>query len=484
MKNSLYNLIGAGIRLSIGLLTIPVLIQTLGIQEYGLWTLVSSAIAIVTLVEGGISMSTTVFLARDLADSNEEGLSQTLTVVSCTMIFLAGFASLFMWLGAEPIVSYFPNLTTQQNLTAISALKFGAFALFAKLLQQTMVGIEQAYQKYGLMNLVNTLQSSSTNLGLLGIAYLGGRSTELMEWTAGISTIGLIVHSIVAWRLLKSFKIRFRWDKVKSQQIAKYSAFTWLSQLGGTMFSQGDRLIVGGILGIESLGVYAAITNITYQINYLSGLVVQPLLPAIATSYQQQLADRKDPETLIATIKRGCQFNTAIALGTGIVMLSFAPFIGKLVIGKYFTSSHILPFELAIIIYSIYSLNASGYFTLIAIDLVNICTIAQLISGGCSLLLMYFGALQFGLIGAVIGNIGFILTLVLNSVATDKIVKQKFLWLKWIYFPFGVFIASIAIDSLVDRQNIILNLLLLAIELSVFGTYFYLELKPKPKSRL
>jgi O-antigen/teichoic acid export membrane protein len=319
---------------------------------------------------------------------------------------------------------------------------------------------------------------------LLGIAYLGGKSTELMKWTAGISMIGLIVHSIIAWRLLQSFKIRFRWDKVKSQQIAKYSAFTWLSQLGGTMFSQGDRLIVGGILGIEALGVYAAITNITCQINYLSGLVVQPLLPAIASSYQQQLSHPGHGDTLIAKVKRGCQFNTAISLGMGIIMLSFAPFIGKLVIGKYFTASHVLPFELAIIIYSIYSLNASGYFTLIAIDLVNICTVMQLISGGCSLLFMYFGALQFGLIGAVIGNIGFILTLTLNSVATNRIVKQKFLWLEWIYFPFSIFIAAVGIDIFVDRQNILLNLLLLTIELSIFSAYFYLELNPKAQFRL
>jgi O-antigen/teichoic acid export membrane protein len=479
MKNSLYNLIGAGIKLFIGLLTIPVLIRTVGIEEYGLWTLVSSAIEIVRLTEGGISMSTTVFLARDLADGDEDSLSQTLTVVTCAMLFLSGFAGIFMWFGADFMASFFSGLNIQQKTTAVGALHFGALALWSKLLQQNMVGIEQAYQQYGLMNSINTIQFVFTNVGLLCIAYLGGKSVELMAWTAAVATAGLIVHLIICLRLLKSVKIRFLWDRVKGQAIAKYSLLTWISQLGGVMFTQGDRLIVGGILGTESLGIYAAITNITYQINYLSGLAVQPLLPSIASDYQQQLSGKESSSSLIDRIKRGCQINTAISLGMGIVMLSLSPFIGKLVIGKYFTSSHILPFQIAIVIYCIFSLNAAGYFTCLAVNLVNMCTVFQLVSGLLSLVLMYIGAVQFGLIGATIGNIGFILTIGLNSVATDKIVGKKFIWLEWIYLPLIFFIISIAIDSLIPTNNLLLILSFLVLKVSVLSTYFYLELKPR-----
>jgi O-antigen/teichoic acid export membrane protein len=479
MKNSLYNLIGAGIKLSIGLLTIPILIRTLGIEEYGLWMLVSSAIEIVRLAEGGISMSTTVFLARDLADGDEDSLSRTLTVVTCAMLFLSISAGVSMWLGAETISSFFTSLNSQQKITAIGAIQFGAVAIWAKLLQQNMVGIEQAYQQYGLMNLVNTIQFFFTNVGLLCIGYLGGKSIELMEWTAAISIGGLIVHLIICFRLLKSVKIRFLWDRVKGLEIIKYSLLSWLSQLGGIMFSQGDRLIVGGILGTESLGIYAAITNMTYQINYLSGLAVQPLLPAIARDYQQQLSDKESRSSLIARIKRGCQINTAISLGMGVVMLSLAPFIGKLVIGEYFNPSHILPFQIAIVIYCIFSLNASGYFTCLAVDLVNMCTIFQLVSGGCSLLSIYFGAVYFGLTGAAIGNIGFILTVGLNLIATDKIIGDKFIWLNWLYIPVGFFILSIAIDNLIAPQNLLLVLSFLILKVSALSIYFYLELKPR-----
>jgi O-antigen/teichoic acid export membrane protein len=482
MKNSLYNLIGAGIKLFIGLLTIPILIRTLGIEEYGLWMLVSSAIEIVRLAEGGISMSTTVFLARDLADGDEDSLSRTLTVVTCAMLFLSISAGLSMWFGAETISSFFSSLNTPQKITAIGAIQFGGVAIGAKLLQQNMVGIEQAYQQYGLMNLVNTIQFFFTNVGLLCIGYLGGRSIELMQWTAAIAIGGLVVHLIICFRLLRSVKIRFLWDRGKGLEIIKYSLLSWLSQLGGIMFSQGDRLIVGGILGTETLGIYAAITNITYQINYLSGLAVQPLLPAIARDYQQQLSDKESRSSLIARIKRGCQINTAISLGMGTILLSLSPFIGKLVIGKYFTSSHILPFQIAIVIYCIFSLNAAGYFTCLAVNLVNKCTAFQLASGLLSLVLMYIGAVQFGLLGAVIGNIGFILTIGLNFVATDKIVGKKFIWLEWIYPPLIFFMLCIAINTFIDRQNLILNLLLMTIELSVLSVYFYLELKPKFQS--
>jgi O-antigen/teichoic acid export membrane protein len=482
MKNSLYNLIGAVIRLVAGLLTIPVLIRTMGLEEYGLWTLVSSALNVVILAEGGLAISTTVFVSRDLANKDEEGLSQTLTVVFGAMTLLALAAAFLMWLGADLMVNSFPSLQDAQKVTALRAIQISTIVLVTKLLQQVMVGVEQSHQQYGWMNFVNTSQFLFTNIGLLAVGYVGGKSIELMQWTALISACTLGVHGVLCWRLLKSYQLRIAWNQDKSKEIGKYSMLNWVSQLGGTMFTQGDRLVIGGVLGTKVLGLYAAMVNITVQINYLAGLFVQPLLPTIAHNYQEIKSQGGDNRRLLDNVKWGFKLNAAIALGTGIVILALIPAIGRMIIGDDFSDRDIIPFQLATIIYALYSLNGAGYFTLMAIDDVKICTIFQLVSGAISLGLIYLGGMKLGLIGAILGNSGFALTLGLNSIAVYKIVKVSSLWMRWIAFPLALFLLSATITHLLSAHNFLLNLLPTSIILTIFGSYFYREFKYQKSS--
>ncbi|HPD42234.1 MAG TPA: polysaccharide biosynthesis protein, partial [Anaerolineae bacterium] len=79
-KNGLYNSIGSAIQMLLSILIIPVLIRGVGLDEYGLWTLVASVFGLVELAEAGLSVSTTYFVSRDLADAAHSSISQTLTV--------------------------------------------------------------------------------------------------------------------------------------------------------------------------------------------------------------------------------------------------------------------------------------------------------------------------------------------------------------------------------------------------------------------
>jgi O-antigen/teichoic acid export membrane protein len=80
LRNSFYNSLGGVIRLGLGVITIPILIRALGIEEYGVWTLASSVISIVMLAESGLSFSTTFFVSQSLSKNDLEELS---FVVQC-----------------------------------------------------------------------------------------------------------------------------------------------------------------------------------------------------------------------------------------------------------------------------------------------------------------------------------------------------------------------------------------------------------------
>ena len=93
----------------------PFLLNTMGLEKYGTWSLISAIVGILTIAEAGLSSATTVFIAQDVSEGNDAKLSETITVVSLTIILLALTASLILYSGSEAIISFFPTLNVYEK---------------------------------------------------------------------------------------------------------------------------------------------------------------------------------------------------------------------------------------------------------------------------------------------------------------------------------------------------------------------------------
>ncbi|MEA5531949.1 oligosaccharide flippase family protein [Dolichospermum sp. UHCC 0684] len=450
LKNGFYNTAGGIIRIGLAILTIPLLIRLIGVEEYGLWTLASSVIAIVGLAEAGLATATTVFVSQDLGKEDSDGLSQTLTVTVGAMLILATIAAFALWFGAEGIVSIFTKLDNTQQLTGVKALQIGGLVLWSRLLQQVLVGVEQAYQRYGLMNLLNTIQSALITLGMLVIAYRGGRTIALMQWQAVAAVAVLLSHAWVVQSLLKTVNLHLAWSKDKGLAVGRYSVMIWLSSLGSALFARGDRIIVGSLLGTQSLGVYAAITDITTQINVLSSLPVQPLVPAVS-----HLIQNLNNEQTKQNIKQAIQLNGLVALGLGGILITLSPLICSLIFTNVIDIKYIFLFCISTVIYSLYSLNAVGYYILLGIGAANICAIVVAASGFLSLIMIALGAYNFGLIGAICGNFPYLLTNLLLLMGVKHFCIPQNTLIKWLKFPLLFFCIVVCLHYFILYSNVL-----------------------------
>lgn len=435
LKNGLYNTAAGIVRIGIGLLTIPVLIRTLGIEEYGLWTLAVTTISIVTLAEAGLSLATTMFVSQDLEREDTEGLSQTLTITGGAMLILSVLAGLLLWLFAVPIVGSFAKLQPSQQVVAVQALQLGAVVVWARLLQQVLVGVEQACQRYDLSNAVNTVQTLALSLGMLAVVLSGGKTPELMELQILIAVVGLIAHCWLGWFLLRGFGLRVSWNRRRGVEIFQYSMMSWLTAIGGVLFTQMDKVIVGAVLGTSELGIYAAVTNIATQINVLSALPVQPMMPALSAL---AVRDDFDPVEVEGRVKQAFIVNSLFALGLGSVLLTVAPFFLTVILGYEPSLNTVLVFRVGVLAYSLYSLNAVGFYLCLGLNAAQMCMTIQVASGVVTLALILVGTNQFGLLGAMLGNMGFVMTWLMNVYGCKLLQIQGHKWLQWLLLPLFV----------------------------------------------
>jgi O-antigen/teichoic acid export membrane protein len=467
LRNGFYNTAGAVISMVLLLVAIPLMIRLIGIEDYGLWILVTAIVGIVGLAEAGLSVSTTVFLARDLANRDAIGISQTLTVTVGAMLIIATGAGVALWAGAPLIVQLFPKMEESQKQIAVQALQVGALVVWFRLMQQIMVGVLQAHRRYDLVNAVTTGHTALLSVGLLVVAWLNGRIVEMMLWQAVIALFALIVLTLVALRLLSGFKLRPSLNVTHGASLARYSIMTWLVSLSGVLFSQFDKVIVGGILGTSVLGIYGAMTSVTSRINSLSAAPVHPLLPELSGLSSRSNNDRGAIET---QVQQASRFNAVIALAMGGLLFVLTSVVLRVILPGSPPMEHISAFRLATVIYALYSLNAVGYYTLLVND-VKLCMVIQLASAGMALALITLGANSAGLVGAIGGNAGYLGILLLTYFGMKRLNTTMWRWASWLVVPFAWFF-GIVVVALVLPEQVVIKALISAVGVLFLGLWW------------
>ncbi len=441
IRSGVYNIVGAAIRLFLSLLTIPLLTRLIGLDGYGLLSFVIAVIGVITLADAGLSLSTTVFAARDLSTDNPQDLMETLTVTLLMMLVLASLAAVILLLAAYPLSGLLPDLSPGQRNDLACALALGAPVIWARLHQQVLIGLKQAYNRFGLINILQTTQTGALTLGWLLIAWRGGGIVLLMVWQVVVTLAFLVLHSIYGLRLLRGVALRCVWTRPKAISIIRYSLTTWIGLLGSSLFSHIDRLVVGAILGSSMMGFYAAVTSVAAQINALSAMLVQPYFPVITQMLMNRAANLSQ---LREQVRHAIAMNTAGSLGIGTMLLACSALILPVLIPGA-SIDLLTAFRILIVIYSLYSMNAVGTYVLFGADLIRLSSILILCCGLATLGLITLGALSFGIVGSTVGNAGYIGTLAVYWFSMQQLVLTRWEWMAWIRVPLGIFFGGSAL---------------------------------------
>lgn len=447
MKNNLINLIGGGGRMLIFLLTIPLLIKFMGVEKYGLWVLLTSIGNVALLLDSGLTGTSMFFVSKSINNPKDVNKAVTslflingLIVLIITLTFVL-FSSLIKHL-------FFSNVFEPNIIKAIMLIGIYSSILIC---HNVFIGVIQSFDDFLNVNIVKFSFLLILNFGLVIFSYYEFTFYKLTLWMVLSCSIALFFYAILAMKKLKKFVWVF--DKELFKDLVYYSFNTWLGYAGNVLFNQFDKIILGLISTPYILGAYAAIISITTYINSLATVGLQPLIPKIAKLFPQFNLNKNK---IFSVFKFSLQFNTVLVFCLGLLMMPFLDYILYNIMDIEKNSIDLsLYFFMAIVIYSLNSLYVPGFYALLAIKESKIVGRIQLLSAIFSLFLVYILGNSFGIMGAIIGNIGFILSYYFNFKMSIKLKSNTFEWLKSIWPYLIVYIVTIFIYTLyLDSFNI------------------------------
>lgn len=437
MHSGVLNVAGGATRIVIRLATVPMLIHALTLEQYGVWVIVISMFEALMIVEGVLAVTSTTFFGQQVGRPEE--IAATFGSLSLAVVALATVCGCVLWLVVPRCGFLFGKLSPSQHADALAALRLCSLVIIFRMPQQVLIGLLQAHMKYGMVNLIGTLQAAVLSSGMVVVAMSGNGLEALTLWWAAGSMCFLCLFVWATFRAVPLGKL-CKLDRKRAKPIFAFAGAAFGTALGSTLFSYGDRLIVGAILGPTQLAIYAVITSVCAQINSLAAMSVHPCLPAISRMWAQGDGNER---TLVPLFRKAFVTNVVVALGLSALIASLAPLILALFIPGPGEMNIVSLLEWCAVIYGIYSMNAVGYYGLYAIQRAHAVMLLQLASAALTLAGIFWLARAHGLEGAVWGNGLFVVSLLMPFCLVRFLqVPLRTVW-HWIRIPVLFFGASV-----------------------------------------
>lgn len=477
IKNNLYNIFGGAGRAVIFLFTIPLMVNYMGVEKFGVWALITSVGHFALLLDVGIASTTMHFVSRINSYKNSsrriEEINNTVPILFGINTFFAAVISFIFIFFTESVATFFlsKNLINDSVLWAIKGMGLYSSTL---LTQHFFSGIIQANNQFLLVNIIKFFYILTTNVGLLVLSYLKIDFYILSFYMFSVSLIILIVYVYLAFKQINFLSIRPVFGVKKIKEVFVYCGATWLGYLGGVLFTQLDKIIVGKVSNEQVVGVYAAIISITSYISSIATVGLQPIIPKLT---QLWVEIREKKKEFVREYKLAYQFNTFIIIFMSIVlMVTFKPLLTQVMnIDINIYPQALLGFQLAIIIYALNSLSVPGFYTLMAIKKTKYLGKWQITGALIALIGIYFLGNKYGLYGVILGNLGLIITVIFNNITSKVITESSFKWIKFIYKPLLIFLIVIVCKFILN--NVYFDILISAISLVALTVWFLNEHK-------
>ncbi len=332
--------------------------RIIGALGSGLWT--SSPLLLVSAMEIGVPFARMVFFSHYL-DLPELGLASLLATIAATYEQVTEIA-MYRFVLSAPRALYVESLCAAHSLSVIRGLIIGVAAviLSVPLAKFFLVGDDwKSFAMLGLIVFIRSLEHLGPRIAERDYAYVVQLKVALFSYS--LSIVAMLVFLYVApnhtaliasllvqcmssvmathWVSAELYRLNFRTPEFISA--CKFGYPLVVNGFATAVSHQGDRFLVGAMLGLEALGLYtvllmAMVVPIGMILRILSAVTVAALFNAA-----------HDAGALLGRLKLAARVDPLIAATYGVAVATLTNLLVPLVFGQKFHATRLMVVLLA-----------------------------------------------------------------------------------------------------------------------------------------
>ena len=284
-QSVLWNLLGMAAPLLVAFFAIPLLIDGMGIERFGLLAIIWMGVGYFSLFDLGVGRALTKMVSERLGQGKTDDLGILIWSAVSLLALLGVFGAVLVVILSQPLMTGLLDVPGELRDEGIMAFCVLAVGLPLVIVTAGLVGILEAYQRF------RTISMIRIPLGILTFA--GPLLTLQFTPSIALATAVLLVGRLMALiayyfatsrvqdELLRPRKPE--WASIRS--LLGFGGWFTVSNVIGPLMTYMDRFFIGALLGLSAVTYYVTPYEVLSRLAMLPQAVMGVLFPAMAAAF-------------------------------------------------------------------------------------------------------------------------------------------------------------------------------------------------------
>lgn len=292
-KNTLLLYFRMLITMGVSLYTVRIVLNTLGVEDYGLYNVVGGIVALLAFLPGSMASATQRFFSHALGQQNQDRLNRVFGVnaliyLSIGLLALVVLKTAGDWFVANKLSIPDGRFEAVQTIFDIAVITF-----VVTILKSPFMAIIIAHEDmvvYAYMAILDAL----LKLGAVFLlVQLPGDKIIVYAWLLlAVAIIDTLLYQIICFRKYSECQVRhIRWERQLAKEVVGFTAWTLFGQLTSVARGAAVTILLNQYFSPIVIAARAIASNITSQSNILASQFNTSLYPPIIKAYA---ADQKE----------------------------------------------------------------------------------------------------------------------------------------------------------------------------------------------
>lgn len=283
--HTIWNIAGSAVPLLVAAVTIPNLVHSLGVESFGVLTLIWTLIGYFSLFDLGLGRSITHHISSKLETIP---MAEMVNRINVGLVYTlsAGLLGAVIILALANSASGWIKVSSQIQHQTYIAFIYSALAIPFVALSSGMKGVLEAFDYFDQVNLVRIFQGIATFLLPILSVHFYGPNLGIIALSLGLSRVVVLmfyvafVKKLIAINWLTFFK-NLEFDP----SLLKFGAWMTISNIISPLLVYFDRFIISSVIGGQIVAYYTVPFEILTRLLIIPGAMGSALFPKLSNEY-------------------------------------------------------------------------------------------------------------------------------------------------------------------------------------------------------
>jgi O-antigen/teichoic acid export membrane protein len=329
------------------IVSVPLTLNYLGPERFGLWMTVTSVISMLAFADFGIGNGLLTVVAEASGRDDQVAIRRYITSAFAILVLIAVFILAAFFLFIFPAIDWahlfnVHSPAARADAGPAIAMLVACFAgsIAALIVPRAQLALQQGFVN----NLWVTIGLFVTLAGIWAVSAARGSVALLILVMFGTPVVAAVINGIIFFKRYEQFRPSWAFvDAAAMKRILSTGLLFVAMQIGTSISFASDKLIIARLLGAETVAAYSVYERVFGVGANLMLVMLLPIWPAYAEAWA-----RKDAAWVRKTLKHSLALSVGVSIAFGILIVLLGPLIVSLWTRKDVPVQPIVLYSLAI----------------------------------------------------------------------------------------------------------------------------------------